>query len=79
MNTKPWNKAFAAHYDLVSRPAPCDKCSQRQRCKDELLACDVFNAYVQRDQHWKKERVPTRKIWHKIFSEKDDNDFKEAI
>jgi hypothetical protein len=32
-----------------------------------LLACDVFNAYVQRNQHWKKERNPTRKWWNKVF------------
>jgi hypothetical protein len=42
-----------------------------------LLACDVFNAYVQRNQHWKKERNPTRKWWNKIFLyDKDDDDDK---
>ena len=69
-----WNKTLAKHYDVFKKPAPCDQCWHRQRCKDELLACDVFHAYVQRNQNWKKERNPTRKWWNKVFIEKDEDD-----
>jgi hypothetical protein len=69
-----WNKTLARHYDVFKKPAPCDQCWHRQRCKDELLACDVFHAYVQRNQNWKKERNPTRKWWNKVFIEKDEDD-----
>ncbi len=75
MNTKIWNQTLAKHYNVFSRPSPCDQCWHRQRCKEELLACDVFNAYVQRNQHWKKERNPNRKWWNKVFLyDKDDED-----
>lgn len=73
-NTKSWNKSVAKHYGIFSRPAPCDQCWHRQKCKEELLACDVFNAYVLRNQHWKKERIPTRKMWVKVFLNKDEED-----
>lgn len=45
-----------------------------KKCKEELLACDVFNAYVLRNQHWKKERIPTKKMWVKVFLNKDEED-----
>jgi hypothetical protein len=45
------------------------------RCKEQLLACDVFYAYVNRNQHWKKiDRVPTREIWNKIYIYDKDED-----
>jgi len=63
-----WNITLAKHYRMFERPAPCDDCPHRQKCKDELLACDVFDAYVQRNQHWRSKRVPNSRIWDKIFS-----------
>ena len=75
MNPNIWNQTLAKHYDVFTKPAPCDQCWHRQRCKEELLACDVFNAYVQRNQNWKKERNPTRKWWNRVFLyDKDDED-----
>jgi hypothetical protein len=78
MNTKPWNKVLEAHYELLSRPAPCDNCSHRQKCRDQLLACGVFSSYVKHNQYRKKERAPTRKIWHDIFSY-DENEYKGTL
>lgn len=70
-----WNTLLAKHYNMYAKPAPCDDCSQRQKCKEELLACDVFKAYVMRNQHWMKKRVPNRKIWNDIFlNDKDEEE-----
>ena len=73
-----WNVTLAKHYGVFANPAPCDNCQHRQRCKDELLACDVFNAYVQRNQHWRSKRIPNRQIWNKIFVYDKDEDEEKA-
>lgn len=69
-----WNITLAKHYGMFTKPAPCDNCGHRQKCKDELLACDVFYAYVQRNQHWIKKRVPNRHTWDIIFSNPNDEE-----
>jgi hypothetical protein len=67
MNAKSWNQALQKYYSMTIKPAPCEDCEHRQKCKEQLLACDAFNAYVQRNQTWTKGRTPTRHIWNKIF------------
>jgi len=68
LNNNLWSAALAKHYNVFNKPAPCDYCEHRKRCGEKLLACDVFNAYVQRNQHWKKmDRRPTKEMWDKIF------------
>ena len=72
MNTNAWNRTLAKHYDVFTKPAPCDFCSFKQTCKEREIACEVFYVYVQRNQHWKQDRIPNRKWWDKVFNEKDD-------
>lgn len=76
MRNNSWNASLAKHYSgFFSKPAPCDYCMHWNRCKEQLLACDVFYAYVNRNQHWKKiDRVPTREIWNKIYIYDKDED-----
>jgi hypothetical protein len=71
------NKILAKHYDVFWNPAPCDNCWHRQRCKEELLACEVFYVYVLRNRHWEKERSPNKKWWDKIFVHDRDDEHDE--
>lgn len=71
-----WNILLAKHYNIYAKPAPCDGCYYWKKCKDELLACDVFKAYVMRNQHWKKDRVPNKKTWEDIFIHDKDEEKK---
>jgi hypothetical protein len=69
-----WYAVLSKHYGMLLRPAPCDHCDYRQRCKEELLACDVFRAYANNNRHWVKERVPNRAIYLDVFEPKDKED-----
>ncbi|WP_299734054.1 hypothetical protein [uncultured Endozoicomonas sp.] len=43
------------HYPQANKAGncPCDACPQRNRCRDEALACDVFEEYL---KPWKAEQ-----------------------
>ena len=83
MKPRHFKRNLPKYYGIEDKPAPCDDCEYRKLCKEELLACEAFNAYVQRNQVWDKERrpagskefIPNKHIWDKIFiHDKDEED-----
>lgn len=58
---------------LLLGPAPCDKCSLRNRCGRELLACESYALFVRENgpNRWAgAPRAPTRARYLSLFSER---------
>jgi hypothetical protein len=56
---------------LLLGPAPCDKCSLRNRCGQELLACESYTLFVRENgpNRWAiAPRAPTRARYLSLFS-----------
>lgn len=52
--------------------SPCDKCDQAEDCRELERACRAFSYYILNgDFEEYTARIPTRKLFNKIFKEDD--------
>lgn len=51
---------------------PCDTCDQKYKCDQYELACGVFSNFVLHGVYDRNmAKIPTGKLFHKIFKEDD--------
>jgi len=68
---------FTKHENFLA--APCDDCHLYEDCRRRLWACKQFFAYVHSGRFEYGERIPTRKVWQRIFIEDSDDTSEDTM